>query len=736
MPFVPGGSGPDSYSIPTGAIDARQVSLDPSAGAQGVQALVGLGDKMQQAQQQTSDTVIQLQQMKDQADVANKVDQYQKAANANYAPGGLFTLQGKNAIDAYPQAMKNLEDTRQSLLAGAGSPYERAALEESLNEQQRMEYRTMDMFYGDQVRKYHDESLTALSDTAANTGALNWNNPQAVQTAVDTATHAATLQAQVQGLSSVASQDYILQTRSKTAAQILDAAMVHDPNTAMGLYNQFMKAGDLDAATSAEVGARLRRATMPGAINSISNTVLSNFNAQNTTGGMDSASMTPPTSAQAGSNPINNPGNLRAVGATSGFMQYPTMQDGLDALQNDLVTKNKPTADGGDGLSSLAQIITKYAPPGDNNDTASYITQVAAAAGIKDPNAPIDLVDDKELRAKVMSAIIQREGDMPGNVPTPDDLMENLPQLQQQARQLAEQQYPDQPDAGDLAADKVYSQVLLTKNAYDTQQKGSLDTVINTIDANKITDPSQLLQLGGTPATAWLDLSPQYQQGALALMKKNVPGADDSWTPQRAQTYYTLLGQAVTNPTAFAKVNLMDPTIIGNLTHNMLSDLMDRQASIGKSGSAAHGLMPDQINSAIAWVKPMIAGAAINVKNPDDPNYQQFVGAYAQDIQSYVDKNGKIPDAVDQQKIAQRLLVQGYSGTGGLFFGAKGERLYQAEGPSGIDPAFSAKIPSAALAQINAAYQKATGKPPDLKTATAIYLQQMAPDANGQEAQQ
>ena len=50
------------------------------------------------------------------------------------------------------------------------------------------------------------------------------------------------------------------------------------------LYGQFMKKDDLDAATSAAAGARVRRAAMPGAINDISIIYISTFNAQNTTG--------------------------------------------------------------------------------------------------------------------------------------------------------------------------------------------------------------------------------------------------------------------------------------------------------------------------------------------------------------------------------------------------------------------------------------------------------------------
>ena len=69
MLIVRGGDDPSSYAIPVGAFDVRQQMLDPSMGAQGVQALAGLGEQIQGAEQKTSQTVVGLRQMKDQAAV-------------------------------------------------------------------------------------------------------------------------------------------------------------------------------------------------------------------------------------------------------------------------------------------------------------------------------------------------------------------------------------------------------------------------------------------------------------------------------------------------------------------------------------------------------------------------------------------------------------------------------------------------------------------------------------------
>lgn len=107
-------------------------------------------------------------------------------------------------------------------------------------------------------------------------------------------------------------------------------------------------------------------------------------------------------SATVGNRPFNNPGNLRPVGQSKGFMQFATPEDGRRALEDDLAAK------GGKGKTSVAKLISQWAPASDKNDTPSYINQVAKHLGVG-PNDEIDLTD-QALRAKVADAIQIREG--------------------------------------------------------------------------------------------------------------------------------------------------------------------------------------------------------------------------------------------------------------------------------------------------------------------------------------
>jgi len=104
----------------------------------------------------------------------------------------------------------------------------------------------------------------------------------------------------------------------------------------------------------------------------------------------------------------NNPGNLLYVGqagATQGvgkFAAYATAGDGLTAMAQQLRLYMRR-----DHRDTVSSIISKWAPASDNNNTASYISQVAAMMGVSagqhlDPDNVTQL-------AALMHAITTRE---------------------------------------------------------------------------------------------------------------------------------------------------------------------------------------------------------------------------------------------------------------------------------------------------------------------------------------
>ena len=106
----------------------------------------------------------------------------------------------------------------------------------------------------------------------------------------------------------------------------------------------------------------------------------------------------------------NNPGNIRdtdipwvgATGAKNGFEVFDTPEHGVRAVGVNLQTYESKY-----GLKTIEDIITKYAPPSEN-DTETYIKRVSRWTGIA-RDAEISMQDHATL-LKMVRAILRQEG--------------------------------------------------------------------------------------------------------------------------------------------------------------------------------------------------------------------------------------------------------------------------------------------------------------------------------------
>lgn len=98
----------------------------------------------------------------------------------------------------------------------------------------------------------------------------------------------------------------------------------------------------------------------------------------------------------------NNFGNVRPIGASTGFQQPKTPEEGLQILDNNL----KAYAD--KGINTLAGVISRWAPPNEN-DTQALIKAAAQRLSI-DPNQPIDLKNPAVRQAVGTAIMIQEKG--------------------------------------------------------------------------------------------------------------------------------------------------------------------------------------------------------------------------------------------------------------------------------------------------------------------------------------
>jgi hypothetical protein len=99
----------------------------------------------------------------------------------------------------------------------------------------------------------------------------------------------------------------------------------------------------------------------------------------------------------------NNPGNIRPLNG-QGFNTYATLSQGLAAMGRQLqIYQDKHN------LSTIRGIVSRWAPPGDHNDTAAYIRNVAARTGFG-ADQGLNLHDPRVLAALERAMIKQEHG--------------------------------------------------------------------------------------------------------------------------------------------------------------------------------------------------------------------------------------------------------------------------------------------------------------------------------------
>ncbi|EPL4123864.1 lytic transglycosylase domain-containing protein [Citrobacter amalonaticus] len=102
----------------------------------------------------------------------------------------------------------------------------------------------------------------------------------------------------------------------------------------------------------------------------------------------------------------NNPGNIRGNSGVGGFKGFSTEQEGWDAMSNQLMRYYNGLTTGRK-LRTVNDIISTWAPSSEN-DTGSYIKQVAGYMGVG-TNDELNLADPNVM-AKLRTAMAKHEG--------------------------------------------------------------------------------------------------------------------------------------------------------------------------------------------------------------------------------------------------------------------------------------------------------------------------------------
>lgn len=111
----------------------------------------------------------------------------------------------------------------------------------------------------------------------------------------------------------------------------------------------------------------------------------------------------------------NNPGNIEAsnqnpwvgqVGSDGRFAKFETPEHGIRALGKNLLSYQSQ------GIDTIKEIINRWAPASDNNDTSAYISAVCKQLGVK-PDQQIDTSNPNTLKALCAAIIHHENGGQP-----------------------------------------------------------------------------------------------------------------------------------------------------------------------------------------------------------------------------------------------------------------------------------------------------------------------------------
>lgn len=228
---------------------------------------------------------------------------------------------------------------------------------------------------------------------------------------------------------------------------------------------------------------------------------------------------------------------------------------------------------------------------------------------------------------------------------------------------IATERTPDDPLLPDFVRDRITTdhsrqtaiarddsfqnrQVIETSLMGGADQSGKLPTSVEELTA----DPKA--------AAAWDYLSqndPAAARRYMGVMAHNAKG-DHNWTDDTLRQYQQLKGESATDPASF-----IDQDVIGsNLPNSAKRELINLQ---GRLKGQATG--DPRVGRALGILAPDLQAAGIN-KATDKDGYNQFVGTLADQIQEFTEEN-KRPPKVDEVKTIGSRLMQGQVSKGWLW---------------------------------------------------------------------
>lgn len=642
MPQVPY-SGVPSVAPQMDATPRYTANVSPDTfGANVGHAMQGLGKAVEGAGQELFTRAIAMQDLYNHSEAQDADAKYMQKAGELHAQ--YSSLQGKQAVDAYPQYIKDLQDTRKGIRDGLSND-----MSGKLFDSQSLSTMGRTIFNGaghaaSQNKQYALGASKARVEAIGDQALSVPNDSAGFQEGLAKGEQEVRAAGQLQGQSPEAIEESVSQLKSSLWGNRIQGLVKTQPIEAGKMLEKAIKDGQVRGQDIGKLTNIVQQARNTVGARVVSQQVMSGAGLRWGAGPVDIK--------QAGEaiGQFESGGNYQTVGVQTAhgraLGKYQVMEEnlpsflekaGLPSMTSQEFLKNHAAQD-----QVFSAVFGGYMKDkGNFNDAASMWFSgkpVAEAGGRKDA-----LGTSVPAYLAATNAILARNAPLSAKV----DL----------GKRIAGEQAPDDPLFPDYVEQRIstdHNKIIAIKRDDEFQNRQVIETQLMGQDNAKLPTTVEELTADPSAAAAWDKLLPSTQRRYMGVLAKNAKG-DHNWTDASLRQYQQFKGQAQTDPAEF-----LDMDVVGtDLPNSAKRELINLQ---GRLKGKAEG--DPRVQRALNILAPDMQAAGVDKKNKDD--YYQFTGALADQLQEFADDN-KRPPKVDEVKTIGSRLMQSQTTKGWLW---------------------------------------------------------------------
>lgn len=620
---TPGGIPQSRYHV-----DVSEATFGGNVGA----ALHNLGGQLQRSGNELFERGIAMQTLYNQSEAQAADAQYTEKAGLLHAEYN--TLEGKNAVDAYPKYIEDLKKTRQSIRDGLSNETSQKLFESSSNGTMGRSIFNGAGHAAGQNKRYASDASTARVAAIGNQTLSFPTDERSFTQGLATTEAEVRAQGQLHGMAPEAIEEAVSTQKSKLWGERVKGLAKQDPLVAGKMLEDGIKKGDIRGEDIGRLTNLVQQQRNTVGARMISKDVNSGI-------GWGKGPVDIKQAAEAiGTFESGGRYNLQGVETRHGraLGKYQVMEEFLPEF---LASAKMPPMTKDEFLKSPAaqdQLFNArfgqyMKETGSFNDAAAkwFSGKTMAEAGAR-----------KDAHGTTVPAYVANVNAL---------LAKNAPLAQKVAKgaELATAAAPDDPLFPEYVEQRIKTdndRAIAVRRDTEFQNRQTIEDGLMGGQSGKL--PTTVEELTADPKSqqAWEDLLPSTQRRYLGVLARNAKG-DTNWTDQSLRAYQQLKGQANADPASFLDTDVIST----DLPNSAKRELINLQGRLKGKAEA-----DPRVARALGILAPDLQAAGIERKNKEE--YYQFTGALADQLQQFSEENKRPPKLDEVKQIGMRLLQQ------------------------------------------------------------------------------